>query len=139
MLTAGPASPAPPRYATERLGRPNQFVADASERATPPDHVHDCPFCPTNEAGTGTALLSFDADDKVVHGDVPHTCSGEAPTWKLRVVRNKYPVVSQTTSPTATLEPNGLDFPRSVAGHGHHEVVIEACVNNNGGACCDAA
>ena len=84
--------------ASERGLRPNEF------RGAPGEHV--CPFCPGNEELTPPVIYSL---------------PGPGGSWRLRVVRNKYPA----------LVSEGADGSRrdgiydSMDGMGIHEVVIE--------------
>jgi UDPglucose--hexose-1-phosphate uridylyltransferase len=82
--------------APERAQRPT----DESSAANAP-----CPFCPGNEASTLPEVLRVPADP------------GER--WRVRVVPNRYPVVS-STGPS----PDGDDRERPATGL--HEVVIES-------------
>ncbi|WP_165984235.1 galactose-1-phosphate uridylyltransferase [Streptomyces sp. YIM 98790] len=109
------------------------WVILAPERARRP-HPGDapadgpqCPFCPGHESSTPEELWRL---------------ADEAGDWKVRVVRNRYPVLVPGPEPTAapaapTAEPDGPQDPgpgepagrrlfRAAAGTGSHEVVIES-------------
>jgi UDPglucose--hexose-1-phosphate uridylyltransferase len=88
--------------ASERGLRPNEFRPGAG----PDGKGYVCPFCPGNEALTPPAIYSL---------------PGEAGSWRLRVVRNKYPaLVSEGVSGNTR---DGI-YDR-MDGMGFHEVVIE--------------
>lgn len=123
-------------FAPNRGDRPKQFE-DPREAPTPQLHAAhepDCPFCLGNEAMTGDALLTVPAEGRQA---VPG--GGD---WALRVVRNKYPVVSAPEGATdADAAPPSawdgdehsldyLDFPAQVVGRGRHEVVVETPLHN---------
>lgn len=87
--------------ASERGLRPNEFRAGA---ATGGGYV--CPFCPGNEDLTPPTIYSL---------------PGAAGSWRLRVVRNKYPAL--TAESAVGNRRDGIYD--SMDGMGFHEVVIE--------------
>ena len=89
---------------TERAKRPSHFIKPAAERTPLPGRKDDCPFCPGNEtAGEEIARI------------------GDAGSWKVRIVRNKFPALCCAGSPERMI--NGIY--NTMAGYGEHEVVIE--------------
>ncbi|MCK6549928.1 galactose-1-phosphate uridylyltransferase [Myxococcota bacterium] len=89
---------------TERQHRPDDFARHV-KKAARPEHRDDCPFCPGNEDETEVETLRIDGD------------AG----WRLRVVRNKYPVL--VPEGARVRREHGIF--RSISGVGAHEVVIE--------------
>lgn len=70
-----------------RSGRPRDLHADRPDRAAPPAHDPDCPFCPGNEGETPPARLVFaDAEG----------------AWRLRVFANRYPILTAEPVPAAS-------------------------------------
>lgn len=93
----------------ERARGPAEFRRSLTRRPLP-THLDSCPFCPGNEAQTEVELLRHPADGP----------------WKIRVMENKYPVLSHEGEPTRI-----IDGPRRmVHGVGLHEVVVESPVHN---------
>ncbi|MGF1465882.1 MAG: hypothetical protein ACFCGT_07085 [Sandaracinaceae bacterium] len=84
-----------------------RYVIVAPHRRSPrplrpgglPDPPGPCPFCPGNEAETEATVVAWPP----------------AGPWRIRVVRNRYPLVTPDARPT----------PRGEATAGLHEVVIE--------------
>jgi UDPglucose--hexose-1-phosphate uridylyltransferase len=96
--------------ATERAKRPEQFVQPAKDRVEDrPAVAADCPFCPGNE--------ELDLERMRVPAD------GE---WQLRVVRNRYPALSETGERVRRFD--GIN--PSISGVGYHEVVVESRRHN---------
>lgn len=91
--------------ATERAKRPADFRR-AGDRAFCPPYVETCPFCAGNEHKSPKELFR-QADDGA---------------WKIRVVQNKYPAVSDAGDRQRLTE----GTKRMVSGVGHHEVIIES-------------
>jgi len=85
--------------ASERALRPNEF-------RTAPGAVHSCPFCAGNEKLTPPTIYKL-PDAKG--------------SWRLRVVRNKYPALTGDVSAENRRE----GIYDSMDGMGFHEVVIE--------------
>ncbi|MBN1217979.1 MAG: galactose-1-phosphate uridylyltransferase [Anaerolineae bacterium] len=97
--------------ASERAKRPDDY-ADAQEPVIPesePTHDPDCPFCPGNE----------ELDLEIVR--MPSTG-----LWQTRVVRNKYPALSESTQLTRTFD--GVH--RLLSGVGYHEILVEHPLHN---------
>lgn len=88
--------------ASERGLRPNEFRDPAVDGKT-----YACPFCAGNEGSTPPTLYSLPAPDG---------------SWRLRVVRNKYPALEAGGSAETRRE--GI-YDR-MDGLGIHEIVIEA-------------
>ena len=132
-------------FASGRSGRPYQFAESVSAPAHPAVvHEPHCPFCVGNETMTGPARLVADEHRHLFRptADTDAEVVSEPTQWQLRVVDNKYPVVSKHTPPSVVAS----DTTRVINGHGWHEVVIERCVfralAQPAGAhltCCDAA
>ncbi|NJN67642.1 MAG: galactose-1-phosphate uridylyltransferase [Chloroflexaceae bacterium] len=97
--------------ASERARRPNQFAQTDRRVLTEehPDRDERCPFCPGNE-----------------EHDLEVVCVPERGPWQVRVVRNKFPALSEQGSLTQTFDGRQ---PR-MAGIGYHEVVIEHPAHN---------
>ncbi len=92
--------------APERNRRPQDWVAHDEPPA--PAHAAGCPFCPGNEAR--------------LRGVVEEVPGEAAPGWRLRVVRNAYPMVSADGPARRSIHgPHP-----AVAASGTHEVVIES-------------
>jgi len=91
-------------YAPQRSSRPSQHETDAPT-GDHPRVVEDCPFCPGNEDALPEIILSV----------------GDGTQWQTRVVPNKYPML--TPDQSQTRQQDGLYV--SMAGYGHHEVIIE--------------
>jgi len=92
--------------ATERAKRPDNFI-DLDTPPTverEPQHDPHCPFCPGNEEPAREIERWPD--------DGP---------WQIRVVRNKYPALTQNGDPVRTFD--GVH--RCITGVGHHEVVVD--------------
>lgn len=96
--------------ATERAKRPEQFFREPRERVTDrPIHVADCPFCPGNEE-LDLERLRIPPD-----GD-----------WTARVVTNRFPALQDQ----GALQPQFSRLGHTLAGIGHHEVVVESRFHN---------
>ena len=102
--------------ARERAKRPDQFrdlspAADVERTRSPA-----CPFCPGNEQLTpGEVFALRDAGGKGQFG------------WRVRVVPNKFAALAAMTEVSSN---NAGAFFHSVAGYGHHEVIIESPKHN---------
>lgn len=98
-------------YAPARRKRPKDFKQAAPSMASLPEHSHQCPFCPGNEAALPPVLF-----------ETVRQQGG----WQTRVVPNKFPA----------LDPRGRVARRksgifiTMEGFGHHEVVIETPLHN---------
>lgn len=90
--------------ATERAQRPDQFVRERRQIHVP-SHEPTCPFCPGNEVQTMGETYRI----------------GQSDSWKVRVVRNKFPALS----PEGERIRGGGGMFRSLSGVGFHEVIIE--------------
>lgn len=89
----------------ERARGPAEFRRGPVRKPKPP-YLDSCPFCPGNEGAPGNELLR----------------SPETGDWRIRVLLNKYPVLSMEGQPTRT-----VDGPRRmVRGVGLHEVIVES-------------
>ncbi len=90
---------------SDRARRPAEFRR-VTVRSPRPRYLDSCPFCPGNEAESEEALLRLP----------------EKGDWRIRVLKNKYPVLSMEGEPRRT-----MDGPRRmVRGVGLHEVVVES-------------
>ena len=94
--------------ATERAKRPHEFTQHEIPTEKIPVYRSDCPFCLGNEHLTGTP-------------ESLRLCEGIGSEWKVRVVGNKYPALSQTGERIRNID--GIFS--SLSGVGFHEVVIE--------------
>ncbi|HEU4542766.1 MAG TPA: DUF4931 domain-containing protein [Jiangellaceae bacterium] len=88
--------------APERSLRPRDGAGNDARRAS-----GGCPFCPGNESMTPPETWRLPAGDR---------------GWRIRVVPNKFPVLTPTDRPERRGSPGFL----AMGGHGHHEVVIES-------------
>lgn len=87
--------------------RPQDWVAE--EGATRPDRYEtDCPFCPGNEA--------------MLPGIIEEMARPDPPGWQVRVVPNRYPIVSD--DPRSRSRDSADRFRMNLAGW--HEVIIES-------------
>lgn len=95
--------------APERRRRPGDWTRKRDAPAMPLKRFDpDCPFCPGNERELPGIIEAVPAE-----GD---------PGWAVRVVPNKYPVMSaQEAAASATIDAHVW-----IAGHGFHEVIIES-------------
>jgi UDPglucose--hexose-1-phosphate uridylyltransferase len=96
--------------AKERAKRPLNLREQCSRDTSGLEHNPDCVFCKANEECTPQEIERIQGN-------------GE---WKVRVVPNKYPILSEEVF----LE-NDEEFYKSTAGYGFHEVVIDT-VRHNG-------
>ncbi len=90
----------------ERSRRPH--TVQMAEPCMPPATANGCPFCPGHEAETPPELWRL-----------PAPGGG----WRVRVVPNAFPMLVPDGSPRRELTPAGFV---SMAGTGHHEVIIES-------------
>ncbi|MFQ5353558.1 MAG: galactose-1-phosphate uridylyltransferase, partial [Thermodesulfobacteriota bacterium] len=89
----------------ERARGPAEFRRD-TVRIPKPSYLDSCPFCPGNEAKAEDELLRI----------------SEGGAWQIRVINNKFPVLSMDGEPIRT-----MDGPRRiVSGVGLHEVIVES-------------
>lgn len=100
---------------TERSKRPSDFPKEVMETKDMP-----CPFCVGNEKMTKPEIL-------VYHGNEQKT-DNESSRWSLRVVPNKYPVLTVEGS----LDIKGVGMYDKMKGIGAHEVIIETPDHNKG-------
>ncbi len=100
-------------YAPGRGDRPKDFRSD-EDRESLPVYDDTCPFCPGNEHMLPDII----------------TENGGPDGWQVRVVPNKYPVL--TPEGDTERRPQGIYL--SMPGYGRHEVIIEGQRHN-----CDLA
>jgi len=127
-------------YAPGREQRPNDYAVlearcAASERSRAVDVDPNCPFCRGAESETPNAVwsaklasdLAFRADDDRSRLARPNVrvCSGGQADWDVRVVPNKFPVVSPVDTPRPPHADCSSFFPVAET-VGGHEVVIES-------------
>jgi UDPglucose--hexose-1-phosphate uridylyltransferase len=91
--------------ATERSGRPDQFVRRRAERRILPQLSEGCPFCPGNEDRTPPPSLVL----------------GDGPDWNVRVVPNKYAALRSDNSNDREKVGRFL----KAGGYGIAEVIVE--------------
>ena len=99
--------------AQNRANRPQEFVQLETRR-----DVTSCPFCAGNEAETPDEVAKFNVGSVASSG-----------TWDVRVVPNKYPVVSSTATAEQMVAPAGDlvgGLGQRQPGLGGHEVIIES-------------
>lgn len=94
--------------APERRDRPRSGTGSAQAAQPRPGFDPGCPFCPGNEAALPGILEEVRAE------------AGSG--WAVRVVPNKYPALRPDAAP---FQPTHAGA-ESLAGYGHHEVVIES-------------
>jgi UDPglucose--hexose-1-phosphate uridylyltransferase len=92
---------------TERSKRPSDFI-HLELRNEKSSTIKSCPFCPGNESMTPPEVLSY----KNVNTN----------SWQVRVFDNMFPAV---TSGDSTLRKIDHGIFLSMAGIGHHEVIVE--------------
>ncbi|MFQ5479742.1 MAG: galactose-1-phosphate uridylyltransferase [Thermodesulfobacteriota bacterium] len=89
----------------ERARGPAEFRRGVT-RSPKPSYLDSCPFCPGNEGAPENELYRVSDNGG----------------WKIRVLKNKYPVLSMEGEPVRT-----MDGPmRMVSGVGLHEVIVES-------------
>jgi UDPglucose--hexose-1-phosphate uridylyltransferase len=114
--------------ATERGRRPTDFAKQKTENAK----SAACPMCVGNESMTPPAVMLYLKDDNElrVAQDPP---VGERPkNWLVRVVPNLFPAFTPPKQPQDTEQ----IFPSESFGNaiGHHEVIIEGPIHDEGPA-----
>lgn len=94
--------------ATERAKRPHEFrsIPDKADQGD-----RSCVFCSGNESQTSPEVWRLERNGR----------------WRIRVVRNKFPALSNNTNGTRHETP---PFYRSMDGFGYHEVIIETPEHN---------
>ncbi|MEM4293970.1 MAG: galactose-1-phosphate uridylyltransferase [Thermoplasmata archaeon] len=97
--------------ASERARRKHDAGSIGKEKEILPEWKEDCPFCPGNEANTPEELFSY-KDEK-------------SSRWRLRVIPNKFPVVSEDKE---TIQTEGFFRKRSACGF--HYVIVETPYHN---------
>lgn len=97
--------------ASERARRKHDVIGAVKQKEILPEWKEDCPFCPGNEANTPPELFSYKDESSA--------------KWKLRVIPNKFPVVSATNE---TLQTEG--FFRKRGANGFHYVIVETPYHN---------
>jgi UDPglucose--hexose-1-phosphate uridylyltransferase len=95
--------------AREKSKKPEEFIG-AREKKRHPEFVETCPFCRGNEAKTP------DERFRIPDGS----------TWKVRVVLNKFSVLSKDGDRSRTR----TGIKQSINGVGTHEVIIESTAHN---------
>lgn len=90
----------------QRERQPREFIIERQKMVTTL-----CPFCPGQEAKTPAEVYAFR----------PEGGSANDPTWQVRVVPNKFPILRIE----GDLDPKGEEHSRSMRGIGAHEVIIE--------------
>lgn len=91
---------------TERAKRPTDFKSPGLTRPSPPPYLHSCPFCVGNESKTGEERYKSPKDGN----------------WNVRVVANKFPVLSGDGVKLRKGDP----LLRSVTAVGVHEIIVES-------------
>jgi len=100
--------------ATERAKRPDQLKENKDlTKVSLPEYDENCPFCPGNDVKFPNAhpIHQIGTDDD----------------WKLRVIPNKYPALSEFDS---SIHYQTSGYYRWMDGVGHHEVLIETPKHN---------
>jgi UDPglucose--hexose-1-phosphate uridylyltransferase len=104
--------------ASERAMRKHEKTEDTKVAQEIPEWSAQCPFCPGNENLTPEELFAY-ADEKGTENSKAR--------WKLRVVPNKYPVVSENN--VEVMRPMSTFF-QSRCAQGQHYVIIETPYHN---------
>jgi UDPglucose--hexose-1-phosphate uridylyltransferase len=94
--------------APHRSSRPHSFRGPNRAGSGLNQADRSCPFCPGHEAETPPEVWRI---------------SGTDGRWRVRVVPNQFPVLVPDGTPSREVSPAGLV---SMAGTGHHEVIIES-------------
>lgn len=92
-----------------RSKRPGSYHAEKGSSFTKPEK---CPFCEGHESMTPPEIYALRSGFS----------RANAPTWKVRVVPNKYPALEMDTPP----EKNRDGMFDIMTGYGSHEVIIES-------------
>eukprot|EP00039_Didymoeca_costata_P004995 m.77469 g.77469 ORF g.77469 m.77469 type:complete len:410 (-) comp12626_c0_seq1:71-1300(-) len=106
-----------------RRSRPKQFQDEVVHKIPIITRDEKCPFCPGNEHLTPKALVQ--------------ECSAENGDWNLRVIPNKFPVVSPMQEGNVQASPSPQTIHQTYSGtgaSGHHEVIIETPIHHDPGA-----
>ncbi|KAL1529469.1 hypothetical protein AB1Y20_000416 [Prymnesium parvum] len=111
-------------FSAARQNRPRQVTQkwQADERLSEmPEHVSSCPFCPGNEHLTPPPLLT--------------NMDEAGRDWRLRIVPNKYPVVTLSRESLGSVNDNPREsdsylMEEHVNAFGFHEVVVETSKHN---------
>ncbi|MGC9061112.1 MAG: galactose-1-phosphate uridylyltransferase [Thermoplasmata archaeon] len=99
--------------ASERAKRKKEIGENKGEKAQIPEWSENCPFCPGNEEQTPPEIFSY------TYSETPGS------KWKIRVIPNKYPVVSNQYSTSIT---DGFFKRRNATGL--HYVIVESPYHN---------
>lgn len=97
-------------YAPGRGNRPKDFQTSDQNRRSLPAHDADCPFCPGNQHMLPEIVAETSGSDG----------------WQVRVVPNKYPVLTPDVDTARCEQAIYLSMP----GYGRHEVIIESSRHN---------
>ncbi|WP_448561531.1 galactose-1-phosphate uridylyltransferase [Trichothermofontia sp.] len=95
--------------APNRKGRPQEFLNRKPLAIVEEKPKEQCPFCDPSQQSTEKILL-----------EIPSLAAGRG--WQVRVVPNKYPVLSADVALKRSL--SGVYY-LELPGYGHHEIVIE--------------
>ncbi len=98
-------------YALSRRKRPRESLTHGMKGKGPAAYDESCPFCPGNEDRLPEIIMEY---------------KGRGSKWLTRTVANKYPALTPEGDQYRKKE--GLHV--SMAGYGHHEVIIESPVHN---------
>lgn len=99
-------------FSSDRSRRPHEFVEQKDARTASTASGLVCPFCPGNEALTGSEI------DAIHDPEMKSGCS-----WKVRVIPNKFPALRIEEENRRFQE--GAVF-RYMGGCGAHEVIVES-------------
>ncbi len=99
-------------YSPERGKRPSNFRESSVKDRGLPLKDENCPFCPGNES----MLLGIDSEHKAPDGK----------NWRIRVVPNKFPAVSEKSESWRGSE----DMYPLAGAYGKHKVIIESPRHN---------
>lgn len=98
-------------YALSRRKRPRENLRAGMKQENLPAYDENCPFCPGNEHKLTEIIMERKAPG--LH-------------WQTRSVANRYPALTPVGIQYRIKERNQV----SMAGYGHHEVIIESPVHN---------
>jgi UDPglucose--hexose-1-phosphate uridylyltransferase len=98
-------------FAPSRARRPHDFRRPEFDAGGGSESADECPFCPGNEARTPPEIWR------------ERSAEGQASSWSVRVIPNKFPVFTIEEDPHHYEDGEGL---RCMGGCGAHEVIVES-------------
>ena len=98
-------------FAPSRVRRPHEFRQQQADPDDGHDAIAGCPFCPGNEARTPAEIWA------------ERPAGGQVSDWSVRVIPNKFPVLTIEEDPVHYEDAEGLPY---LGGCGAHEVIVES-------------